>query len=347
MHTIPSIQLLRAVAALSVTLCHFSLLRLYLFGLQNEPLPLHFLASGVDLFFVISGFIIVHSSVGLFDQSGGWRIFLMRRLARITPLYWATTAIAIPLMVLPWDVPQLLGSLLFIPYRTSSGITPLHGVGWTLNFEMFFYVLFTFVVATGSRAAIPALCVFLCLIVAAGKAFTPTTTVLLFWSDPIALEFAGGMLLALTFQKRVTLPASVRVCVIVLGALAVVFYTPGTIPSGYRLLFWGVPAVAIVAGTVLGPQPTFGCLTKLIMMLGDASFALYLVHPLVAAFILRAWGTGIEQYGWERVFGFGYVFSIAISMLSYYSLERPLTRQITQWSGLRVRRVSSVAGPAS
>src|SRR3954447_18606948 len=92
MHSIVSIQLLRAVAALAVTLCHFSLLRLYLFGLQNEPLPLHFLASGVDLFFVISGFIIVHSSVALFDRSGGWRTFLMRGLARITPLYWATTA---------------------------------------------------------------------------------------------------------------------------------------------------------------------------------------------------------------------------------------------------------------
>ena len=122
-------------------------------GHADDPIPLYSLASGVDLFFVISGFIMVYSSEDLFGARGAWRTFLTRRLVRIVPLYWLTTAITIPLMSLTVDWQSLLGSYFFIPYRApSNAIVPLHGVGWTLNLEMFFYVIFAAAISSLKRS---------------------------------------------------------------------------------------------------------------------------------------------------------------------------------------------------
>src|ERR1700730_16181483 len=142
MRAIVSVQALRAIAALAVVLCHADQIHRWLLGLK-DPYPLEQLASGVDLFFVISGFVMVYSSRDLFAVKGAARTFFTRRVARIVPPYWAVMVIAIPLMALPSDWRSLLGSYLFIPYRApGDNIVPVYGVGWTLNFEMFFYALF-------------------------------------------------------------------------------------------------------------------------------------------------------------------------------------------------------------
>jgi exopolysaccharide production protein ExoZ len=90
-----SIQILRAVAALAVCGVHFDQMTLMLAGHSNDPIPLYPLAAGVDLFFVISGFVMVYSSEPLFGRSGSPKEFLVRRLARIVPLYWLTMTIGI------------------------------------------------------------------------------------------------------------------------------------------------------------------------------------------------------------------------------------------------------------
>ena len=81
--TIVSVQALRAVAAFAVVLCHFSQLNLMIQGRPNDPIPLYALASGVDLFFVISGFVMVYSSEDLFGTPRAWRTFLSRRIGRV------------------------------------------------------------------------------------------------------------------------------------------------------------------------------------------------------------------------------------------------------------------------
>ena len=80
-----SIQFLRGLAALSVTLAH---------ALPYCGLEFRLGTAGVDLFFVISGFVMVYASEKYFAQRHGAREFMMRRLARIVPIYWATTSIA-------------------------------------------------------------------------------------------------------------------------------------------------------------------------------------------------------------------------------------------------------------
>ncbi len=138
MRTVVSIQALRAIAALSVVLCHC--FKYYGQAINGSPIgQWDRLGSGVDLFFVISGFVMVYGP--LFGAQGGPLTFMRHRLARIVPLYWAATTIWL-LLGQPFHTTELLGSYFFIPYP-SFGFNPLYGVGWTLNFEMLFYTVFS------------------------------------------------------------------------------------------------------------------------------------------------------------------------------------------------------------
>ena len=142
---IPTIQYLRAIAAMMVVWHHA---REQLPGLKFF-FPSEFGPSGVDLFFVISGFIMVATTTG----PGRPFNFIARRLIRVVPLYWLLTC---TMVALAWKLPQLfrtidlapahvLQSLLFIPHYSPSfpGMAwPVLVPGWTLNFEMFFYAVF-------------------------------------------------------------------------------------------------------------------------------------------------------------------------------------------------------------
>ena len=147
------IQGLRAFAALSVVLGHSlnSIER----GSGVPPLLLqHFQgAIGVDVFFVISGFVMTISSSRLLRKQHPSRIFLWRRLLRVAPLYWLVTATkllliaALPRLLASYRVSLWNGiaSFLFVPSLNPKGlIRPVITLGWTLNFEMAFYLLFAF-----------------------------------------------------------------------------------------------------------------------------------------------------------------------------------------------------------
>ncbi len=326
MRTIISVQVLRAVAALSVVLCHFNQVELMVQGRANDPMQLFSLSSGVDLFFVISGFIMVYSSEQSFGTTDAWKAFLGRRLARIVPLYWLTTAIAIPLMSLPVNWQTLLDSYFFIPYRIpNDAIVPLHGVGWTLNFEMFFYMLFALTIRLQQSVAVYALCTALTCIVLLGHWLQPQLAPLAFWSDPIILEFAIGMMIALQYRRGLQLPTALRLCLIAVGAVAVWFSAQHMPPSGYRVVLWGIPAAMIFSGTVLGKQPSFGWLTSPTKLMGDSSYALYLIHPLVAAMIVRYWHDGLDRYPTIVVLACGLALSIVVSIAAFLLLEKKST----------------------
>jgi len=326
MRTIVSVQLLRAVAALAVTLCHFDELNAWLAGLK-DPYPLNQLSCGVDLFFVISGFVMVVSSADLFATKDGARIFIGRRLARIVPPYWLATAVAIPLMSLPVDWASLLGSYFFIPYRVANGnINPLLGVGWTLNFEMFFYVLFSAVIFLRREIAVLALGLMLLAAVAAGRWLKPELAPLQFWSDPIILEFAAGAILGLCYFRRVRLPSLLRIGLVIGGLITLSLFDGRMPPSGSRLIHWGTAAAMIVAGAVLGSDITFGRLRGAIIVLGDSSYALYLIHTLMTAVILLAWPAGLNQYPPFAVLFAGVVAAQVIAIATFHFFERRTTR---------------------
>ena len=143
-----SIQYLRAVAALMVVFHHIINAKPWLFNpLENYPS----LATGVDIFFVISGFIMYVAA-----RNEAPLEFLKKRIIRIVPLYWvATLAFVIVKTKLhifsltPEDWLHIAKSLAFIPHHdpTNPGkIWPYLIQGWTLNYEMFFYLIFLFYV---------------------------------------------------------------------------------------------------------------------------------------------------------------------------------------------------------
>ena len=305
MKQIGSIQILRAVAALMVVLAHaqddasHEALKAGVSFTRTHLLPW---VTGVDLFFVISGFIMVHASARLFATPGGSSAFLARRVIRIVPLYWGVTSITLVLLMLlarpghdalP-SLSEVLTSFGFIPYgRAEDGVPrPVVSLGWTLNYEMFFYVVFAAFLWLRREAAVGGVAAALVLMVALGALWRPGAIALSYWSDPIVLEFALGMGLALAWAHGVRLNRGPAAALMAAALLLLAFDLDGmrdvpafgVDPNGFgRLLACGLPMAALLGATVLSRPalPSRGHGLAAVALLGDASYALYLFHPLV------------------------------------------------------------------
>jgi peptidoglycan/LPS O-acetylase OafA/YrhL len=201
--TLLNVQALRALAAFMVVCVHLEALAI-LAG--AAPHATEAGNAGVDLFFVISGFIMVFTT-GRKPQSPAG--FFGARVRRIAPLYWSVTfavflvARLTPSLIqnTPSDLGRLLASLLFLPeLRPDGTMRPVVFVGWTLNFEMAFYVLFALGLLAPRRwLGVAATVAVLAGAVAWGQAAKPTDPVLAFYTTPMVLEFGLGMLLGLAW----------------------------------------------------------------------------------------------------------------------------------------------------
>jgi hypothetical protein len=172
-------------------------------------------AAGADLFFVISGFIMVYSSEALFAAPGASRIFFARRLLRIVPLYWAMTLLLIGFyLVIGMDLTKLgisagsiVASFAFLPYpRISGEMIPVYDLGWTLNCEMFFYAVFACAIVLPRRRAVLCIVFLFAALATLNLMSGPFPQPLAFWCDPLILEFCFGMLIALAYRAGVRLP---------------------------------------------------------------------------------------------------------------------------------------------
>ncbi len=152
------IEALRAISALAVAAFHFQLDLVHALPQAHVP-DLIRGAAGVDIFFVISGFVIARSAAALPAEHGAG-YFFARRLIRIVPLYWSVTLLYLALaVVLPdrgntFTLPLVLTSFAFIPFPRSDGfIQPVIGQGWSLNYEMLFYAIYACCFGLGRRIA--------------------------------------------------------------------------------------------------------------------------------------------------------------------------------------------------
>ena len=277
-----SIQALRGIASLLVILVHIRFLNRNAF------------AVGVDIFFCISGFMI------MFSTHTGPKYFLRKRLFRILPLYYLMTIGTFFLLVLFPGMFQesranpvfLLKSLLFIPFDPGGGlIQPLMRVGWTINYEILFYIIF-FLAMKISHKHRGLLCsAFLLAIISASQllsALLPGSYApLIFYGNPVMLEFVLGILLYHAARKlyrhfRISAfpPAFLPISMIcIIGVFIGLLATDPTadVLGFYRPLLWGVPAAVIVLCTfVIGLYPVK--IPSSMVRLGNASFSLYLLH---------------------------------------------------------------------
>lgn len=327
-----SVQALRALAAWVVVGHHFMQV-FFNFEVHN---PLEYLfadkgAVGVDIFFVISGLVIFLASA---DKAlTPWRFMLMR-VARIAPAYWFYTLLmALLIVALPamfpndeWVLSHVALSLLFIPaqHPAGFGIYPLLDVGWTLNFEMLFYLLFALAlwVRTSYRFWVVAGLLYLvCGIISPALNLAGG-----FYSNDIVLEFLMGIVIGMLYRRGLCRARAWLPLLGIVGAL-VAIYIGADVP---RSLEWGVPsAVLVISGVTL--EPYFKG-SRLLKMLGDCSYSVYLIHTMVLyAGRWAAEHAGISPYAMLPV-------CIAVTALcafaSYQWLEKGSYRVFKRWFGM-------------
>ncbi|MDN3592539.1 acyltransferase family protein [Methylobacterium adhaesivum] len=339
-----AIQGLRAFAALLVVVHHGQAEVAALAeraGLAFAPVAWLPWSSGVDVFFVISGFIIVYASAPFYGRAGGRARFLAHRIARLVPLYWLVSALYLAVAL---AVPALLNggpatpgtvaaAFLFWPVERPDGLVlPLYGLGWTLNCEMFFYAVFAVGLGWGRGRAVAWACAVLLGLVALAGTVPGLPTPLAFWGSPIVLEFAFGAALGLARAHglRLSPPARLALAAAGLAGLA----AAGEPDALWRPLALGGPALLLVAAAALGreTEPAGGRWSDraaaAVVALGDASYALYLVHP----FVLRATREAVARLGLAPIIGpwgalaLMLAFSVAAALVVARCVEAPLTR---------------------
>lgn len=303
-------------------------------------------AFGVDLFFVLSGFIICHVTAA--DR----RQFFRKRLIRIVPLYWLGTifvfllALAAPslLHTTSDSLTELLKSLFFIPYEKESGrVYPVLFLGWTLNYEMFFYIVFSIALAVRAAPA-PVVCAgLLCVAVVAGKAADIDSVAWRFYTDPMLLEFVLGILLYSAWRKWRRAwtrgPLIVPLAAALGAASALVGFSVDGSPN--RFLLWGAPA-GLMLGAILCLE-TRVAFPVFVIALGDASYSLYLLHPYLLKAIEKLTGPfDVLTVESSLAATACLVGSMAMALVSYRLFERPVMKYLR--SRLTLRAAPAAAG---
>jgi exopolysaccharide production protein ExoZ len=323
--TVFNLQLARAIAALLVVYAHI--------GVPGATCG-HF---GVDIFFVISGFIMT------LICTRSPQNFFSRRLVRIGPLYWLITGL---IFLLSWWKPELvnstqpslvhlLKSIFFVPYVKGDGlIRPMLDVGWTLEYEMYFYTAIALALLAGIAArhatlAASALLVVLTLIFRITlphlSESSEAGTFASFYSLYYVFEFVLGVFVFYLVQhplaRRLGVAANLA-----LAAACLVFlvWHQLTYPVDHALalLMRGVPAMLFVAALLLLEQRNF-VFTR-ITLLGDASYALYLSNQFVVEGLRKiATRFHVPFYSIPSI-AITLVLSSLVGIAIYLLLEKPL-----------------------
>ena len=235
-------------------------------------------AVGVDIFFVISGLVIYLSTQG--KSITPWR-FMLHRALRIVPAYWLYSLIAAliiafanPVMpVQEFDLQHLMLSLLFIPAQNPAGfgLYPTLNVGWTLNYEMFFYLLFALAFTVPERFRL--LLITVTLMFFGVLATQPWISD--FYRNSIVYEFLFGVLLGMCYNRGWIRQGLWLPLLLIAGCMLAIYH----LDNSMRLLHWGVPSALIVAAC-LAMEPWFKD-NRVLARLGDCSYSVYLVHVIV------------------------------------------------------------------
>jgi len=326
------VQYLRGIAALLVVWHHA---REQLPGLQ-QLIDWSFGTSGVDLFFVISGFIMVVTTAG--SKMGPWQ-FWQRRFVRVVPLYWLLTLGMEAIWLVKPDLfktlnvttVNLVQSLLFIPHFSNAfpdRVWPLLVPGWTLNYEMFFYAVFglsMFLPVCGRLAGLTV--VFLTLVLA-GYVLGPfASAALSIYTSALLLEFlAGAWIGSLYVRGRITLPPMFSLGLVVLGFVLLVLRDSQ--PLGVMTQILG--AILTVIGALNGRFAAWRSDT--LRALGDSSYSLYLTHIFVLGVTRMVW-TRLSTSPLTFDSGLTYillstVLCAIVGWLVYTYLESPLTQKL-------------------
>jgi len=350
-----SIQILRALAAALVVVGHAFHDSIYIAdktGRAAIAFPYFDWGFGVDIFFVISGFIMIYTTAGAFGQTGAAATFIERRFVRIAPLYWLMTALIILVAIVApsfLNVPienwrSVITSYLFIPDMRGNGeVRPILAVGWTLNYEMFFYAIFACCLMLPLRRGVLALGGFFAALVVLGAVVALPGIALPFWANSIILEFVLGVAIGLACRSHWTLSAKTALA---LSALAILLAIAGGPIWGAnailpRFICAGIPAALLVSAAALGPDLAPTRLVTALVAVGDASYSLYLTHPFVLRPLRNIW---VALHGSALPLALYVVACVIVAvtgaLVIYRLIEKPMTGALQR----RIRRQSKPRG---
>lgn len=332
---VAGVQYMRALAALFVVYFHTTV-----YDAQfawPEAIPRGFGAGGVDMFFVISGFIMMLVTG---SRATTPATFLRRRVLRVVPLYWCITlavaglALVYPAALLENVVtgPHLALSLLFLPHANplSGNITPFYKIGWTLNYEMYFYVLFALCLTLRSPARRLALLAgYAALVSAVFLAIDPRIAAVRVYTNPIICEFVLGAAIGHLHLSgrlaRMGRGASLGCgASFACGALGLAALLACPVDDATRLFLQAVPAATLLCG-LLGLEAA-GRLPRVdwLLLLGDASYSIYLAHPVVETLFRLATRSAHLPVGAPAVGAAATALAVAVSVLAGVSVHRLL-----------------------
>jgi len=337
--SIDGLQYLRGIAALMVVFFHS---RSYFTDLAVWT---GVGARGVDIFFVISGFIMAHSTRHIGPDSSIAResvVFLTKRIIRVVPLYWVALLWTsgpywidwLPTASSPLDLYQnhrteltaLIKDFFFIPHPSldpedDGDAYPIVIQGWTLNYEMFFYGLFALSMFFRSYRLIAA-SVILIVLVLSGRMHKFSEIAGLFYTSKILIEFVFGMMVFHVYTKTQHLTFD-RTTLVVLGIIGFVLLNSGSIVNDKFVL---APAAAIIA--LVFVHAFRGVHLRSLKLLGDASYSIYLFHPAVFEFVrwfIRYIGLGKEGFlNIVTIVMMQVVTATIIGIFIYYTVEKPM-----------------------
>jgi len=326
---IKNLQVLRALAALLVVFYHYHFYGLYV-G-----------AFGVDIFFVISGFIISFVISKTSDD------FFKKRLIRIIPMYYLVTVFLIVLwLIRPGffhnvyvDATTIIKSLFFIPYTIGDG-GPILSSGWTLNYEMYFYLIVSFFlfVTKDARKTLFFSILFLLGVCVYKILSSSGNRYILFYGNSCVTEFIFGILLFFINEKIKPKPGKSSFIMMIAGILsfAVMVYCSYHHYTKFPLISFSIPAFIITGYFIFsdGSWKEESRIYKWLYRMGNASYTMYLIHPFIIYIPPRLINVFIKIKNpvfltAELILSIGLV--CVASDIVHRKIERPMLKKIGLW----------------
>lgn len=352
-----SIQFLRAIAVSLVVYAHsIDLVEYFKMGSSQASYQYlqNFGAIGVDIFFIISGFIMVFVTTNV-DSFSKVTSFFKKRIIRLYALYIPITLFFI--FYKKPDVLIILKNIFLLPIFDSGTqfIMPSINIAWTLSFELFFYLLFTIALFINRKKHSIIVMLILLLLVLTGLFIKSNEVHFVFLTNPIFLEFVFGIILGILYLTKIKIPNAITLLMLIsaLVSFGLLIYngydtiseanfTIDGSASLWRVYLWGIPSFLLVGAILyLFPSSPHSALEtanpivpeskaatnifrKLMMLIGDASYSIYLTHTLIFSAFIYFQSFFIKISNGDLLIILFLITAIIIGCLTYVFIENPL-----------------------
>jgi exopolysaccharide production protein ExoZ len=341
--TLYSLELARGLAALLILIYHLSKFD------PNHPallylMPLHpFLSSGVDLFFIISGFLMVHTTR---DTANRHPLkFIIKRCIRIYPTYWLVlTPLVVMLAVYPQWFPTLIHakasifhSTFLLPHKTPLILS----LAWTLVFEVYFYAVFALTLFLKPKTQHITLMLFFMACFCTGLWVTFDDAFLQLLTSPLLLEFMAGMILAVLWpfiRVQTIAPAALSLLMAIM-----LFALPGMTIS-IRPVSQGIPSMFLILAFLQWEKYDFPPAWKTPALIsGGVSYPLYLIHmPIIGCVMLAAKHLHIQTGHLGLTLSFIAITSLIAAAFIHYAFEVPVQTHLRRWFDITTRQPQQI-----